>query len=116
MEKALQKYFEAWQNQDSEQLCGLFTKEGIYRVKPFGTEEYIGREQIKAYCDANPGAKQIHPQPKLLKSAFGNNICFAEWENTYKTPEGKTKTTRGMLLLEFEGGLIKELREHYFSR
>lgn len=116
MEKVLQEYFESWQNQDSEQLCSLFTLDGIYRVKPFGIEEYMGREKIKSYWDANPVAKQINPRPKLLTSAFGNNICFAEWENTSTTPEGITKTTRGILLLEFEGELIKELREHYLSQ
>jgi len=116
MKNVLTKYFEAWQNQDSEQLCSLFSENGIYKVKPFGLEEYKGLEKIKSYWEANPVTKQINPMPKLLTSAFGDGICFAEWESTSTTNEGITKTTRGMLLLEFEGDLIKELREHYLSQ
>lgn len=115
MQQVLNDYFDAWENQDSNALCNLFSDDGIYRVKPFGIEEYFGKEQIREYWDANPVSKQKNPQPKLLSSAFGNNICFAEWETASTTPKGTKMITRGILLLEFENNLIKELREHYLS-
>lgn len=116
MTEVLKQYFRAWQTQDSELLGELFTQDGIYKVKPFGIEQYEGTEQIKTYWEANPVAKQVNPKPVILQTAFDDNICFAEWENTYTTHEGKVKITQGMLLLEFEGSLIKELREHYLSQ
>jgi ketosteroid isomerase-like protein len=116
MKKSLDSYFDAWRKQDSELLCELFTNDGVYRVKPFDIEVYVGKDEIRKYWKANPVTKQIRPQPKLLNSAFGENICFAEWENTFTTLEGKLKVTRGMLILEFSDGLIKELRENYLSQ
>lgn len=115
MNQVLEQYFHAWEHQDSDALVDLFTKDGIYKVKPFGLEEYHGIEQIRHYWETNPVAMQLNPNPKLLNVAFGTNICFAEWENTFTTREGVNKTTRGMLLLEFNRGQIQELREHYLS-
>lgn len=115
MKKVLADYFSAWKEQDTQALRGIFSKDSIYRVKPFGIEEYHGLEQIISYWNEHPVGKQVNPEPRLLNSAFGDNICFAEWENKFTTHSGTKKTTRGMLLLEFENGLIKELREHYLS-
>ncbi|GEM_PF-3313203 len=115
MRQILTHYFEAWQQQDSNKLVSLFNKDGIYRVKPFDLEEYTGTDSIREYWQTHPVAMQTNPQPKLLNSAFGEDICFAEWENTFTNQAGISKTTRGMLLLEFQDGLIHELREHYLS-
>jgi uncharacterized protein (TIGR02246 family) len=115
MRQILSRYFEAWQDKDSEKLVSLFKKDGVYRVKPFGIEEYVGTDQIRDYWETHPVAMQINAKPKLLNSAFGDDICFAEWENTFTTQDNHSKTTRGMLILEFKDGLIQELREHYLS-
>ena len=115
MEQIVTQYFAAWQQQDSDKLISLFNKDGIYKVKPFGLEEYTGTDQIRGYWEANPVAGQMHPRPRCLNSAFNDSQCFVEWENKFTTPEGVHKTTRGMLLLEFSDGLIQELREHYLS-
>jgi ketosteroid isomerase-like protein len=115
MHQILGHYFEAWQQQDSGKLISLFNKDGIYKVKPFGLEEYAGTDDIREYWETHPVARQINPQPKLLNSAFGEDICFAEWINTFTNHAGVSKTTCGMLLLEFKDGLIQELREHYLS-
>lgn len=114
MKQILSHYFEAWQDKDSGKLISLFNKDGVYRVKPFGIEEYVGTDEIKDYWETHPVAMQINPKPKLLHAAFGDNICFAEWENIFTTQAHK-KTTRGMLILDFKDGLIQELREHYLS-
>lgn len=115
MKQILTHYFEAWRDKDSDKLVSLFNKDGAYRVKPFGIEEYDGTTEIRDYWETHPVAMQINAKPELLNSAFGDDICFAEWENTFTTQTGKKKTTRGMLILEFKDGLVQELREHYLS-
>lgn len=115
MQSILKQYFKAWHSQDSSLVTSLFTPDGVYRVKPFGIEEYFGAEQIKQYWEANPISAQENPQPKILTYAFGDNVCFAEWENKFTTQKGSLKKTRGILLMTFENGKINELREHYLS-
>lgn len=115
MQNVLSLYFKAWQDQDSTSLIKLFAKDGIYRVRPFGLEEFNGTEAIKGYWEEHPVKGQTNPRPKMLNSAFGNDMCFAEWENTFINKVGKSKKTQGMLILEFKNGLIQELREHYLS-
>ena len=116
MKEVLDLYFQAWRTQDSDLIASLFTGDGIYRVKPFGIEEYLGRDQIKDYWYANPVSGQSKPTPELLNYAFGDNVCFAEWQNHFVSLKHQLDiTTKGILLLEFENGLIKELREHYLS-
>lgn len=48
--------------------------------KPFGAEEYHGRNEIKAYWEEHHVNSQTNPAPKLINSAFGNNVCSLEWE------------------------------------
>ena len=114
MERVLEEYFLAWATRDSTKIVTLFTNDAWYKVKPFGLEEHYGKAAIKRYWEANP-VSQVNPRPSLLHAAFAENICFAEWENIFTTHTGTKKTTRGMLVLEFADGLIKELREHYLS-
>lgn len=116
MKEVLDLYFRAWQTQDSDLIASLFTEDGIYRVKPFGIEEYFGREKIRGYWHANPVSGQSKPQPELLNYAFATELCFAEWQNHFISLKHQLEiTTKGILLLEFKDGLIKELREHYLS-
>ena len=116
MQEVLDLYFQAWRTQDSELIASLFTEDGVYRVKPFGIEKYFGREQIKGYWHTSPVSGQSKPAPKLINCAFGDELCFAEWQNHFTSIKYQLDvTTNGILLLEFEEGFIKELREHYLS-
>ncbi len=110
------RYFELWQTQDPEHLDEVFTPDAIYHVKPFGVEVHSGLEAIKRYWQHKVVELQIDPKPEVLTVAYGDDVAFAEWEHTFTTHEGPTKVLRGILLLEFEGPLVKELREHYASK
>lgn len=113
MQKVITRYFEVWKTQDTEGLSEIFTDNAKYIVHPFGVEEYSGIDAIRGYWRANPVGKQIKPQPSVISQAFGDELAFVEWETVFEKTTGGTKKVRGMLLLEFEGGLIKQLREHY---
>lgn len=108
-------YFKAWATQDSNLLPSIFRDDAIYRVKPFGKEEYTGLPAITEYWLANTVAKQIKPNPTVLAQAITSNSCFVEWETKFITSESTQKTVRGILVLFFKGGLVSELREYYSS-
>lgn len=116
MKEVLDQYFQAWRTQDSNLIASLFTQDGTYRVKPFGIEEYHGTVEIKNYWSENPSSiRRTPPQPRALNVAFGDDLCFAEWENKFVASNGVPVTTQGMMLLLFADGLIKELREHFLT-
>jgi|SRR5690242_3554476 ketosteroid isomerase-like protein len=116
MKELLASYFKAWQERDAELIASLFTLEGIYRVKPFGIEEYHGQSEIKQYWLANAGnARRGQPNPTMQDVAFGENFCFLEWQNKFVSSNGTPVTTQGMMLLRFEDGRISELKEHFMT-
>jgi len=116
MEQTMERYFELWQTQDAEHLDEVFTPDAVYQVKPFGVEVHSGLEAIRRYWQRKVVELQIDPKPEVLKTAYGDDFVFAEWEHIFTTHEGSIKTLRGILLLEFEGPLVKELREHYAAK
>ncbi len=116
MQTAIDRYFKAWESQNADLLTEVFTHDALYSAQPFGAEEYKGLEEIKKYWFAKPVSIQIDPKPMVISRAFGESCCFIEWETTFTTPTHMTKVVRGMMRLEFENGLVKELREHYASK
>jgi len=116
MQLVIGRYFEAWRSQNPELLTEVFTHDAKYLVRPFGIESYEGLEAIKGYWRAKPASIQISPKPTIISQAFSEDSCFIEWETTFTTPSDTTKIVRGMMRLEFDNGLVKELREHYGSK
>lgn len=113
MKRAIELYFDAWAKQTPILLQEVFTHDAIYRVKPFGQEEYHGLEAILRYWKSNPCSKQIGPQPRVISKAFGHDIAFVEWQTLFGVSGGGSVTLRGMLVLVFRCGKVCELREHY---
>ena len=65
MQQIIDDYFRAWRTKDGKLLASLFTADGVYRVKPFGLEEYHGREAMYGYWQEAP-VKQQDPKPLCL--------------------------------------------------
>lgn len=112
-EQTIRKYFTAWETQDASNLDEIFTSDARYIVHPFGIETHVGLDAIRAYWEANPIGKQIDPKPRIITLMMEDNSAFIEWDCGYMNLERQPKEMRGMMLLMFENGLIKELREHY---
>lgn len=115
MQQTVDRYFRAWELQDTDSLSEIFTLDAKYIVHPFEKEEYHGLEAIKGYWNDKPVSIQIAPKPRIITQAFGDACCFVEWETTFMTPHQTKKIVRGMMLLEFREERIAELREHYAS-
>ena len=112
MKDMVQSYFACWKDQDIERLRQVFNEDAVYRVHPFGREEYRGIEEIIGYWN-NAVMNQVNPKPRIITELYGKENAFLEWETKFTTPNGAYKSVRGMMLLEFTGGKIRELREHY---
>ena len=116
MKEVLALYFKAWRDRDSELIARLFTSTGVYRVKPFGIEEYHGQDEIKQYWMSNAGnPERSQPNPTMKDIAFGDNFCFLEWQNRFMSSNGTPVTTEGMMHVRFDDGHISELREHFMT-
>lgn len=113
--QTIQKYFTAWKAQDPEAVAKVFTHNAKYIVRPFGVEEYVGREEIKQYWRDNAVNKQIKPEPLIITKLVSDDQAFIEWETTYSTSDDRNKKVRGIMLLIFKDELILELREHFDS-
>jgi hypothetical protein len=116
MQIAIDRYFAAWKTQNPELLSEVFTQDAIYRAQPFDIQEYHGLDAIKNYWHTKPVESQTSPRPTVISQAFGENYCFIEWETTFTTHTNSQKTVRGMMRLEFDKELVRELREHYASK
>ena len=108
-------YFDSWKNQDLN-IIKIFDENSIYKVKPFGEEEYTGLSQIIEYWKKNPMA-QSQPNPKILEcfSDQEKHKYFCEFENQFMV-DNKIKITRGFILFEINNGIISELSEFYKSK
>jgi ketosteroid isomerase-like protein len=115
MDEIVKLYFKAWKTQDASLLPQIFASNAVYKVKPFGIEQYRGIDEIKSYWESKPVALQVSPRPKALHHARNDKLYFVEWENRFTTLEGTHKITEGILVLEFQNGLVSELREFYLS-
>jgi len=116
LENTIQKYFDAWERQDTTALKDVFTPDARYIVHPFGVEQHIGFDAIKEYWSLNSVGRQLHPKPKILSKLIGSDIAFVEWGVTYKDKlTHRDRELRGIMVLQFKNGLIAELREHYDS-
>lgn len=116
IQEVIDIYFLAWKTQDIELLPKIFAKDAVYKVKPFGVEEYAGIQAIQGYWSAKTIALQYNPKPSVILQTIGDNNVFIEWETVFGTSDGTTKTVRGMLVLIFEKNYIFELREYYRSK
>ncbi len=111
--ETIARYFSAWERQDASNLDKIFAAGALYAVKPFSIEEYRGIDAIVQYWKDNTIAKQVRPRPSVIKMLVDDESALVEWQCDYGKPNGEQKQMRGMMALEFEDGLIKELREHY---
>ena len=116
IKKVMQKYGEAWEEQDSNLILDCFTKKGIYQESPL-SKPYVGHAQIKKFWE-----KEVVTNTRSIKFKLGNcylskdkKIGFAEWEcvNTYNGKKGKMV---GIMLLKMTRDKITYLNEYWNTK
>ncbi|MCF8177347.1 MAG: nuclear transport factor 2 family protein [Sulfuritalea sp.] len=76
----MNKYKQAWESSDENQLAALFAPEGIYRNTPFANQQ--GHDAIKLYWQRTKLQTDILLTYEVLERHPGGGI--AHWHTTYQ--------------------------------
>lgn len=105
----LREYGSAWERGDAGVL-DLFTPGATYQSHPF-RETYSGHDAIRAYWE-RANATQSDARVLIGDPLVDGDRVVAEWWTTM-TDEARPLTLPGVLLLEFESGRCRALREYW---
>lgn len=108
-------YIKAWQEQDPDLICTIFTPGATYHERVMG-DPIPDREAIRAYWQSKVVGAQANISCRLLSLYVDGDTAIAEWLAEFDDLErGTRKRMREIAVLEFEGGLIASLREYWAS-
>jgi ketosteroid isomerase-like protein len=105
----LLEYAGAWERADIRVL-DLFTPDATYQSEPF-REMHEGHDGIRAYWDAATST-QSDATVLIGEPLVDGNRVVAEWW-AMMTDEGEPLTLPGVLLLDFDDGRCRALREYW---
>ncbi len=98
----------AWNSRDPDRIASFFTEEGVYHAS-VGPDQlgksYFGKADIrngaKAFFDRFPDGRFEN-----LRVVVSGNIGTFEWDFVATDASGKSVSTAGCDLLEFEGQMV----------
>jgi len=113
--EVLDTYIRAWETQDSDLICTIFTPEATYHERVL-RDPIPDREAIRAYWQTKVARDQADIRARLLNFYIDGDTVIAEWLAEFDDlPQGIRKRMREIAVLEFDGGLIASLREYWAS-
>uniref|UniRef100_A0A7S1NFQ0 SnoaL-like domain-containing protein n=1 Tax=Eutreptiella gymnastica TaxID=73025 RepID=A0A7S1NFQ0_9EUGL len=113
--KIMTDYGRAWETQDPDLLCSLFTEDGTYQVTPFDAP-HKGQAALRSYWERMPVADQRDIKFTLGVCNAVGSTGYAEWITNFFQVSGRCNVEiRGIIILEVEHGKISELREYWKS-
>jgi len=110
--KLLATYGKAWETQDSDLICDIFTEDAIYNAPD--SPPCIGRKGIRDYWKEQivKNEKDIHFN--LLNVWIDGDTMIAEWDATFTlTQKHKKVSMTEIAIITIREGLISSLREYY---
>jgi ketosteroid isomerase-like protein len=108
-------YIEAWQSQDPDLICTIFTPGATYHERVLA-DPIPDREAIRAYWESKVVGAQANITCRLLELIIAGDTAFAEWLAEFDDlQQGVRKRMREIAVLRFEAGLIASLREYWAS-
>lgn len=111
----LDTYIRAWQSQSPDLIVTIFTPGATYHERVLG-EPIPGREAIRRYWQDKVVKAQANITCRLLTMYVDGETVIAEWLAEFDDiAQGVRKRMREIAVLEFEGGLIRSLREYWAS-
>jgi ketosteroid isomerase-like protein len=112
---ALDVYKFAWEQQDSELILTIFTKDAVYHERVL-QEPIRGHEGIAAYWKEKVVEEQGRISFTLLRTYIDGTTGIAEWEVTFDDlVQRNRKHIKEIAILEFVDGKIASLREYWTS-
>lgn len=113
--QVLDVYIKAWQSQDPDLICTIFTEGATYHERVM-SDPIPDREAIRAYWQSKVVEAQANITCRLLNLYLDGDTAIAEWEAEFDdVPKRVRKRMKEIAVLEFEGGLIASLREYWAS-
>lgn len=108
-------YIKAWTTQDPDLITTIFTEQATYHERVL-QDPIPDRDAIRAYWQSKVVESQGNIDVKLLSLYLDGHTVIAEWDARFDDlVQGGRKHMREIAVLEFEGGLIKSLREYWAS-
>lgn len=111
-------YIKAWESQDPDLIVTIFTPGATYHERVLSAP-MAGREAIRSYWESKVVRAQANIQCDLLSVYLDGTTVIAEWLAEFDdVEEGTRKRMKEIAVLEFDefqGGLIKSLREYWSS-
>jgi uncharacterized protein (TIGR02246 family) len=109
-------YIKAWQEQDPDLICTIFTEDATYWERVMKPVTIGDREAIRAYWKDKVVGAQANITCELLAVYLDGDTATAEWLAEFDdVAQGVRKRMREVAILEFDGRLIRSLREFWSS-
>jgi hypothetical protein len=113
--EVLDVYIRAWEGQDPDLICTIFTEGASYHERVMG-EPIRGRDGIRDYWQTKVVGTQANITCELLNLYLDDGTAIAEWQAEFDdTAQKVRKRMREVALLTFNGSLIDSLREYWAS-
>ena len=108
----IERYRQAWEENDADLLVTLFTEDASYRSSPL-REPNVGHDAIRAYW-ARAAGTQRNVEVRMGEPVVEGNVVAVEWWTTMEDDEDGEVTLPGCLLLQFApDGRCLDLREYW---
>ncbi|WP_433567442.1 nuclear transport factor 2 family protein [Nocardia sp. CA-151230] len=108
-------YIRAWTKQDPDLILSIFTEDATYHERVLG-EPIANQDGIRDYWQSKVVESQANIECELLSLYVDGETAIVEWEARFDDlVRGIRKRMREVALLEFDGALIRSLREYWTS-
>jgi hypothetical protein len=115
LKNIMNKYGDAWENQNPSLLVSLFEEDGTYQVTPF-EEPMQGHIVLKEYWREHPQQDQKNIKFSLGQCGVFGEMGYAEWVCTFgQVSSGKLVELKGIMIITMPNDKIKSLREYWHS-
>lgn len=113
--EVLDTYVKAWQDQNPDLITQIFTPDATYHERVL-RDPIPDREAIWQYWVDKVVNAQANIRCEVLKVYVDGDTAIAEWEAVFDDiAQGVRKRMREIAVLEFQGPLIRSLREYWAS-
>ena len=115
LEDVLSTYARAWTTRDPELIVTIFTPNATYHERVL-EDAHKGRAAVRQYWIDKVVGEQQNIVFKLLNTYQDGNTVIVEWEAEFDDiSRDQHVHMREVAILEFEGNLIRSLREYWQS-
>ena len=110
-------YIRAWETQDPDLICTIFTPAATYHERVLG-QPIPDRDAIRAYWETKVVREQANITCELTEFYVDaeRGTLIAEWDARFDDlVKGERKHMKEIAVLTFEDGLVSSLREYWAS-